>query len=132
MLTSQGRSRVGFTLIELLVVIAIIGLLIGLLLPAVQKTRDVVARAECQNKARQLGLALHQYHDTKKAFPAGHRSFKNRDGMGFSGWPLAVTPYLEQASLYDRAVVAYGRSRLPFKDPPHMGLHIVVGAFVCP
>ena len=94
--------RLGFTLIELLVVIAIIGVLIGLLLPAVQKVREAAARAKCTSQLMQVGLALQNYHDASRRFPAGYTSGVAADGSDTGpgwGWAAAVLPYVEQAPL---------------------------------
>jgi len=92
--------RRGFTLVELLVVIAIIGVLIGLLLPAVQNARESGRRATCVNNLKQIGLALHLHHDARKAFPAGFSHFWA--GEPCWGWAAFLLPYLEQAPLYER------------------------------
>ena len=101
------RSR-GFTLIELLVVIAIIAILIALLLPAVQQAREAARRTQCKNNMKQLGLALHNYHDVYTTFPSGWVAVEPgvgpnaHDGLNGAGWGTMVLPYLDQAPLYNQ------------------------------
>src|SRR4051794_4203559 len=90
--------RRGFTLIELLVVIAIIAVLIGLLLPAVQKVREASIRMQCQNNLKQIALAMHNHHDAKNALPGGVGKF----GCCGGTWLMPPLPYIEQEHLYKR------------------------------
>jgi prepilin-type N-terminal cleavage/methylation domain-containing protein len=94
--TARIRNR-GFTLVELLVVIAIIGVLVSLLLPGVQAAREAARRAQCLNNVRQIGLALHNYHDACKVFPPGANTLK--DGKPGHSWSGLLLPYLEEANI---------------------------------
>lgn len=111
MFVSRRFRLRGFTLVELLVVIAIIGILVALLLPAVQAAREAARRMQCGNNLKQIGLALHNYHDTHKVFPPGNVTTRNMSTQGcFSGptafhpgapWSVAILPYIEQRAIYD-------------------------------
>jgi prepilin-type N-terminal cleavage/methylation domain-containing protein/prepilin-type processing-associated H-X9-DG protein len=124
-------ARRGFTLIELLVVIAIIAVLIGLLLPAVQKVREAAARTKCTNNLKQIGLAAHNYHDANRHFPPGFTSgitaAGDTTGPGW-GWAAYLLPEVEQSALYGAI-----RLDLPIEDPTNAAVRVrQVPVYVCP
>src|SRR5205809_5854042 len=138
-----NSGRRGFTLLELLVVIAIIAVLIALLLPAVQKIRESANRMQCLNNLKQMGLALHNYHDVNRSFPPGFIStlidpswrlpagncnaFPSERGPGWSFFALML-PYLEQENLY-RSI----RLDLPIMDPANDApRRVAVRNYLCP
>ncbi|PQO43482.1 DUF1559 domain-containing protein [Blastopirellula marina] len=112
MLFSLQTNRRAFTLVELLVVIAIIGVLIALLLPAVQQAREAARRMHCTNNLKQMGLALHNYHDTNRAFVA-----QRGGNYGYQSGHVGLLPFLEQGALYSQ-ISQPGGSYLPFGPRP--------------
>jgi prepilin-type N-terminal cleavage/methylation domain-containing protein len=107
---ARRRVRFAFTLIELLVVIAIIAILIALLLPAVQQAREAARRTQCKNNMKQLGLAMHNYHDVYKMFTIGASGSPNGLGTQPLGWPwsMRLLPYIEQQALFNQLNVGNG------------------------
>ncbi|MGE3808122.1 MAG: type II secretion system protein, partial [Gemmataceae bacterium] len=102
-MTRLRPARRGFTLIELLVVIAIIGVLIGLLLPAVQKVREAANRARCQNNLKQLTLALHGFHDTRARFPALCQGNPSGYDSTWKSLFSEILPFVEQTAVYEKS-----------------------------
>lgn len=127
------QNRFGFTLVELLVVIAIIGVLVALLLPAVQQAREAARRMQCTNNLRQVGLACHNYHDTFRSFPPGRLVYNGTDSSGGStkvvtGFLAMILPFVEQGNLGDIYKQEYG-----FDDPANQtAVNTPIDSYLCP
>ncbi len=145
---SRVKLRRAFTLVEILVVIAIIAILVALLLPAVQKAREAARKSQCQNQLKQLGIALHHYHEAHDCFPFGRggtfgptRILSNRETM--SGL-VFLMPYLEESALYDRisnrfenndnyVFAPWGKHPDEYAGDPYYPLwDVPVPSFICP
>lgn len=147
---NRSFNRTAFTLVELLVVIAIIGILIGMLLPAVQQVREAARRTTCMNNIRQAALACLNYESSFQQFPPGLNSWVNRNARGLPvtprpsnptrgwryGWGMYILPYMEQNNIYDEFRDGTNRWNLPWKlvkgsDGKYLGTK-VIPAFICP
>jgi prepilin-type N-terminal cleavage/methylation domain-containing protein len=135
---SDRRPR-GFTLIELLVVIAIIAILVALLLPAVQQAREAARRSQCKSNLKQLGVALHNYHDVHSVFPPGCVNQEgdtanpdDRDRLNWT-WPVYLMPYMDQAPLYEQLNPGPTRATAAVSDPAKRAvMQQPLAAFRCP
>ncbi|QDV54547.1 DUF1559 domain-containing protein [Rosistilla oblonga] len=133
------KNRNAFTLVELLVVIAIIGILVGLLLPAVQAAREAARRMQCSNNIKQMGLALHNYHDTHNSLPPGW--IDDSTNQNRMGWMTYILPYIEQTAIHD-GMKNVGAYDVPWYNLPEMTTgttdvpdpyaKMVLDAYVCP
>jgi prepilin-type N-terminal cleavage/methylation domain-containing protein/prepilin-type processing-associated H-X9-DG protein len=143
------RLHPGFTLVELLVVIAIIGILVALLLPAIQAAREASRRSSCSNNVKQLGLALHNYHDTFRLFPAGSLSSvpvnyssttppwcsSGTTAQSRAPWTVLVLPFIEKSAqheLFDFSVAFTSTSNVPGAAVNHAQFPTANGSFQCP
>jgi prepilin-type N-terminal cleavage/methylation domain-containing protein/prepilin-type processing-associated H-X9-DG protein len=122
----------GFTLVELLVVMAIIGVVIALAIPAVQRARDLAARAECGNNLRQIALALHSFHANQRRLPPGVSFQAGADPYPWMTWLTRILPYVEQSSLWALTEEAYVKDRWFENNPPHIGFATLMPLYACP
>jgi prepilin-type processing-associated H-X9-DG protein len=129
----NGRQRTGFMLVELLVVIAVIGILIAMLMPAVQQVREAARRADCLNRLRQIGIAAHNFHDTYGALPPA-RLFPKFDGappfhrgLDEPSWLVRILPFVEQQNFFDQWDLSAS-----YQAHPNEVTSTVVSTFICP
>ena len=137
-MSTTKRNRLGFTLVELLVVIAIIGILIGMLLPAVQAVRSSARRISCANKIKQLALAVHNYESAQMTFPLNQvGAGKKAGGPGYYSWLVPLLPYMEQENLHNQFDLSVNNGdgsdfRISSSHPNAAAASTILDALLCP
>ena len=130
------RRKRGFTLVELLVVIAIIGILVSLLLPAIQAAREAARRTECGNNVKQIGIGLHNYHDTFGKLPYGSFNLRVSWPSNGSNWRALILPFIEQGSVHDQLVFGKDSSFMGGNSIPYylndVLRELIVKTYQCP
>src|SRR5687767_14008667 len=131
----RPRNHAAFTQVELLVVIAIIGVLVALLLPAVQAARESARRMQCTNNLKQIGLALHNFHDTRQVFPAALDELGNSPALGtlwVASWTPHILPYIEQQGLFQQYRFDRHWQDAATNDAPNGPTKQNIKGFTCP
>lgn len=131
-------ARKGFSLIELLISMGLIGLLVGLILPAIQSARESAARTVCQNNLRQIGIAFGNFDTTHGSLPPAYADIRSYVNVTYNGigldltWQVLILPYIEQDALWQQSLAAYKMDVYAIDNPPHIGLTTVIRTYACP
>ena len=131
MSAAHRPRRRGFSLVEVLVVIGVTGLMLGLLLPAVQQARAAATRTACANNLKQIGLACHGYHDSHKGLPRAQGLITSGSAKYLVPWEVLLLPELGQDALWQQTHAAFGSAPVGYLNPPHLGLTAVIKTYTC-